>query len=440
MATIGVDLSPLQSAHRMRGIGATAMNVLRNLPQEYKKNHAFVFFLYKDGEKDALDLIDASSFSNYTVRYIEHETTDYPSVKSREGLMAIPKRVADYFANRQYGTRRITNVSDLDAFLQFEQDIIPPKDVRSVVIAYDLIPYILESDYLWGYSTARYKHNYSRRGAFLTHMRRKRYLSTIRNATERASKVVAISNQTKEDFIRLIGTSPEKISVCYLGVDQVDLSAKVQKPAEVNRYIATGWGDIKVSEGLPDSPYLLFAGGVDPRRKVTDLISAFNQLRGRGYNIKLVLVGDTMFGPNSVPIARVKDALLASSYQEDIYMLGFVSEDTREWLYKNALAFVYPTKYEGFGLPVLEAMKYGTPVITSNNSSLREIASKEALFVDTSADTVDQVIKLLNTKSSQRSRAHQSSTQHVSTFTWKKTAISIFGEVGSLNLNTNVSA
>lgn len=419
MATIGVDLSPLQSAHRMRGIGATAMNVMRNIPKEHRKRHSFVFFLYRNGEKDILDLIEASSFSNYTVRYIEHEPMDYPSVKSREGLLTIPQRVADYFASRRHGTHRISNVEDLDVFLQFEQDIIPPSGVSTAVIAYDLIPYIMESDYLWNYSTARNKHNYSRRGAFKAHMKRSLYLRNIERVMDRATSIIAISEHTKNDFVRILKIKSEKMTICHLGVSDETISTR-KKPTDITRYISTLWGDIEKKTVLPATPFLLYVGGADSRRKLSDLVNAYNLLRAQGHKVNLVLAGDTMFGPNSMPNKEAKRSILESSYLDNIYMLGYVSEETRDWLFQNAIAFVYPSRYEGFGLPVLEAMRYGTPVITYEAGSIKEIVGDKAQYANSFRAIAQEAIKLLDNPPSEQVK--KDNARYANQFTWSKTA------------------
>jgi len=312
-------------------------------------------------------------------------------------------------------------------FLQFEQDVIPPKGVRSVVIAYDLIPYILEADYLWSYSTARKHHGYSRRGALKAHVKRHLYIHTIRTVMNRAHKIIAISAHTKQDFITHAGIDAGKIGVCYLGVS--DTNAKEQlKPSSVARYINTSWGDVKVSEKLPSTPFLLFIGGADPRRKLAVVVHAFNLLRAQGYELHLVLAGDTMLGPNSVPNTEAREALLSSSYLNDIYLIGFVNNSTREWLYKNALAFVYPSKYEGFGLPILEAMRYGTPVVTFKNSSIAEVAGDAAIYSDdfgSMSSSIQDIIKNKNTAQLYKNLG----IKQVSKFSWEKSANQILSKL-----------
>jgi glycosyltransferase involved in cell wall biosynthesis len=426
VAVIGVDLTPLQGPHRMRGVGSTVINVMRHLSSKDKADNSFVFYLYKDRQSDALSLIDSSSFNQTTVRTVSRPSADFGNIKTLSGLFSLPKRIRSAQIDKKLGTRRITDVNDLDVFLQFEQDIIPPKDVKSILVAYDLIPYILEADYLWSYQTARFTHRYSRRGAVLASLRRHEYIQTIRAAAKRASTLVAISEQTKKDFVRYAQVPAEKIEVVYLGVTGTknESISKSKHHATVDRYVSTSWGDVKKRSELPTKPYLLFVGGVDPRRKLEDLIAAFNMLKAQGNDISLVLAGDTMLGPNSVPNKIIKKALLGSSYLDDIYMLGFISDELREHLYKNALAFVYPTKYEGFGLPVLEAMRYGTPVITYEGSSVSEIAKKSVLYSN-DAQSIRRAVQLLLDDPATRQFYTSNGMENANRFQWPHTSAKI---------------
>lgn len=422
MATIGIDITPIQGPHRMRGVGSTVINVLRHITDTDNKAHTFVFYAYQQDEKEALDLIDAASFANYEVRTVPAERPLAPSIKTLTGLLYTPERIRNLTLDRKLGSKRITDVNDLDVFLQFEQDVIPPSGVKTVVIAYDLIPYVLESDYLWSYSTARKLHNYSRHGALKAQVKRDMYLRNIRSVMKRSYKVIAISNHTKGDFVKFAKTPANKIEVCHLGISDKTISTQ-NKPKTVDRYVNTSWGDVQVKASLPSTPFLLFVGGADPRRKLTDLIHAFNLLRAQGHSMHLVLAGDTMLGPNSIPNAEASHALLSSSYLDDIYMLGFVNDATREWLYQNALAFVYPSKYEGFGLPILEAMQYGTPVITYKNSSIFEIAENNALYANDSI----QIAHTVSTLAAEEKDKSISTVRidYAKQFNWSKTAYKI---------------
>jgi glycosyltransferase involved in cell wall biosynthesis len=297
------------------------------------------------------------------------------------------------------------------------------------MIAYDLIPYVLEADYLWKYRTAREAHHYSRRGALKAHVRRYMYISKISAATRRAYKVIAISEHTKNDFLKHTGIERQKIEVVHLGISEVKSGDKeLSKPATVSRYVGTSWGDVRINEPLPNSPFLLFVGGADARRKLADLVNAFNLLRSQGHKISLILAGDTMHGPHSVPNAELHSALLKSSYINDIYMLGFIDDATREWLYANALAFVYPSRYEGFGLPVLEAMRYGTPVVTYKNSSISEIAGDNVLYA-TDPIEIAAAVKSLISEVSLAEQLRSKGRGNTANFTWQKTSKKILARV-----------
>lgn len=430
MATIGIDLTPIQGPHRMRGVGSTAINVLRHVSDADKARHQFVFYLHDSGKEEVLDLIDASSFPDYKLRLVAPARPLSPSIKTFRGLRHIPRRIKDSLLDRKLGTRRITELEGIDSFLQFEQDIIPPNAnlVRSTLIAYDLIPYVLERDYLWNYETARRRHNYSRRGALKAHARRLVYLRTIRTAMRRAHKIIAISEHTKSDFMKHVGVHSSKITVCHLGISD-DESQKRAKPTIIDRYVGTSWGDIKISSKLPDTPFLLFVGGADPRRKLADLVHAFNLLRAQGHDLHLVLAGDTMLGPNSIPNDEARRALLNSSYIDDVYMLGFIDDAAREWLYQGALAFVYPSRYEGFGLPILEAMRYGTPVITYKNSSIEEIGKTFAYYAHDYTDIAAHCRELSTREEARNTLANK---RHAASFKWTDTSERIIAALGKL--------
>jgi glycosyltransferase involved in cell wall biosynthesis len=432
MATIGIDLTPIQGPHRLRGVGSTVINVMRHISDVDKAQHEFVFYVYEKDKDNALELIGVDTYPNNEVRIVAPAQPLPPSIKTVRGLTFIPHRIYNALVSRRHGSKRITNLDDIDNFLQFEQDVLPPPSSKAptTVMAYDLIPYVLESDYLWNYKTARKAHGYSRRGALKAHAKRMLYLSAIRTTMKRASKIIAISEHTKKDFMRYVGVLDEKISVCHLGVSHTK-PIKHAKPDTVKRYISTSWGDVGINTQLPDMPFLLFVGGADPRRKLADLVHAFNLLRAQGHKLCLVLAGDTMLGPNSVPNEDARNALLESSYLDDVYLLGFVDETTREWLYQNAVAFVYPSRYEGFGLPILEAMQYGTPVITYQNSSISEISGSAAFFAENYTQINDATVNIMSTSAPITKAKRKSASEHAAKYSWLSTARILIKQVTS---------
>jgi len=287
---------------------------------------------------------------------------------------------------------------------------------------YDIIPYVLEAEYLWDYRTARNK-GCSRKGALRHAFLRFRYITVLKLVTRQADKLIAISQHTKEDFVKHVGVKPDKISVCLLGVGKLPQN-KLDKPASFSKYVSTSWGYIPRKFNLPDTPYLLYVGGADPRRRLADLVAALNNLRARGHEINLVLAGDTMLGAFNVPNIRLQQYLKHTSYLDNIYFLGFVDEPQKQWLYKNALAFVYPSIYEGFGLPMLEAMAYGTPVITYKNSSITEVSGDAAIYVNGFSEIISETLNLAQDNNYKNSYAKLSEAQSKK-FAWAKTAEAI---------------
>ena len=115
---------------------------------------------------------------------------------------------------------------------------------------------------------------------------------------------------------------------------------------------------------------------------MSDLIKAFDTVRTTS-DIELILAGKEFAKPKKIPSGAILDALASTPNREYIHTLGYVDDGEKLWLYKNAIAFVFPTAYEGFGLPVIEALQHGCPVISYNNSSIPEVAGDAVRLVPT---------------------------------------------------------
>lgn len=181
---------------------------------------------------------------------------------------------------------------------------------------------------------------------------------------KRADGLVAISECTRADSAKILGIDPEKIAVIYPGV----AGPYFEMTPEIGRETARSYGLSR--------PYALFVGTVEPRKNVSTLLDAYQQLPGslRG-EFDLVVIGPAGWGERSV-IARLESGIPGVRY------LGYVPEAALPGLTAGAAVFLYPSLYEGFGLPVAQAMAAGTPVITSHLSSLPEVAGGAALLLD----------------------------------------------------------
>ncbi|MEN8252612.1 MAG: glycosyltransferase family 1 protein [Patescibacteria group bacterium] len=149
------------------------------------------------------------------------------------------------------------------------------------------------------------------------------------------------------------------------------------------------------------------------------MINAYDILRKHfGVEQKLVLVGKGGFGWE-----KIKDEIDKHSFKNDIIVTGFVSEQDKWSLLRNASIFVFPTNYEGFGLPVLEAQQVGVPVVTSANSSLKEIAGESAMLVDAKvASDIAEKINALNTNENLRQEIIEKGFKNIERFDWDKCA------------------
>jgi glycosyltransferase involved in cell wall biosynthesis len=300
------------------------------------------------------------------------------------------------------------------------------------LIAYDIIPYSVEWDYLWTYQTARSVYGFSRKAAFRCHVRRGLYLFKLKLNVRRANSVLAISNQTAQEFRDKLHVPAKKLIVTPLGVNLPSTNAKPES-VKLHQYVKTSWGyRLRDLDFDPAVPFILFVGGADKRRKLEDLVAAFNGLRAEGHNFKLILAGDSMQGPDNIATEEIQYALKTSSYLEDIIFMGFVDDKTRDWLYKTARAFIFPSRYEGFGLPVLEAMAYQCPVISYPNKATKEVAGDQIEYVNNIEELKAAILQLLRADDQQIKDIRVKNLNHAKKYSWNKTAQDI---VQRLSLN-----
>jgi glycosyltransferase involved in cell wall biosynthesis len=187
-----------------------------------------------------------------------------------------------------------------------------------------------------------------------------------RLSARRARCIIAVSESTKRDVVRLLGVSPEEVEVVYSGIDEVF------RPLNEDQVAV-----FRSKRGLPER-FILFVGTIEPRKNVTRLIEAFATLRPCDpAPLKLVIGGAKGWFYEDV-FARVEELGL----EGQVMFPGYIPVSELPLWYNAAELFVYPSLYEGFGLPPLEAMACGTPVVAANTSSLPEVVGEAGLTVD----------------------------------------------------------
>ena len=197
----------------------------------------------------------------------------------------------------------------------------------------------------------------------------------LKRGLARASRVIAVSEATRRDVEQLVGVPPGRLRLVYNAPDP-RLSEADSVGAEEER--------MRIMERYQiQYPYLLYAGSIRRQKNIPRLVEAFavvrEQLAGHPVyrDLRLVIIGD-----NLSQYPAVRQAVIRSRAEHVVRFLGFVPFETLRFFYQSAAAFVFPSRYEGFGLPPLEAMACGTPVVTSNVSSLPEVVGDAAILVN----------------------------------------------------------
>jgi glycosyltransferase involved in cell wall biosynthesis len=201
-------------------------------------------------------------------------------------------------------------------------------------------------------------------------------------ATRRSTKVLTVSEASKRDILKYCAIRPDKVDVIYNAID--DRFNETPAPDQI--------ANVRERYQLHDR-FLLYSGNVKPHKNLERVIDAFARLRQRGFDeVKLLISGSEISR-----YATLRRAVHRYNLHKHVRFLGFLSADTLAALYHLADAFVFPSLYEGFGLPPLEAMASGTPVLTSSLSSLPEVVGEAALLVnphdaESIADGMQQIL------------------------------------------------
>lgn len=221
----------------------------------------------------------------------------------------------------------------------------------------------------------------------------------------KAKRVFTISKASKDDIIKAYGVSDRMITVVYPGI----------KPETNLKFEMQNSKSIKDKYGV-EGEYILFVGTLQPRKNITRLIEAFSKLKKP--NLNLIVVGKRGWKFEEILAAPKKFGV-----ENRVKFLDCVSDEELQAFYKNAVCFVLPSLYEGFGLPVLEAMKYGCPVVTSNISSLPEAGGNAALYIDPlNVNDIKEKLELMINDEGLRMKYVKKGYEQVKKFSWEKTA------------------
>ncbi|MDQ1388189.1 MAG: hypothetical protein QOF56_1643 [Acidobacteriaceae bacterium] len=238
------------------------------------------------------------------------------------------------------------------------------------------------------------------------------HFQLTKRALRGAARIFAVSNFTKIEIEKLFGIPPARIEVVYNAIDERFLhghASAADRQLIAERYQVT-------------YPFLLYAGRVSPHKNVVRMIEAFSALKTELEkdhafpDLKLIIIGDDLSGNPDL-----RRTVVRSGVQNDVRFLGFVPIEVLRTFYDQAKIFVFPSLYEGFGLPPLEAMAHGTPVVTSNVSSLPEVVGNAAVLVH--PENVFEIMRALHRvllDQPLREKMKERSYRQAAKFSWEK--------------------
>ena len=239
----------------------------------------------------------------------------------------------------------------------------------------------------------------------------------IKSSLKRADGVISVSQNTKSDIIKLIGTDENKIKIVYEAAD-----SKYKKTIDIIKL-----KEIKAKYKLCDK-FIFYSGSLSPRKNMVRFLLAYDKIKAKIPH-KLVLTGGRSWNDRNV-------REIINQMGESVIKLGYVNDEDMPFVYNLADLFVYPSLYEGFGLPPLEAMACGCPVITSNTSSIPEVVGDAGVMVD--PHDVDELAKAMYevlTNYDLRESMVKKGLERARKFSWEKCARECLIVVKEVNIN-----
>lgn len=384
---IGIDIRPLQKTSRYRGIGSYLRNLVNVLTLNDYENE-YVFYSLRNGTPLNLREYYPHLCEDKIKKWIEH-----PLYRPKR-----PERL-HWFWDRLF-LHKALNKDNIDLFHSNEITSWPShlsaKRYKYVVTVHDMIPFVF-----WN----SYKNTYS----FDYRFALKQGIKML----NKVDMIISPSETTKRDILRYVEMPPNHIKVIYEGVQHNLLP--LDKP-EARRIIEKEYG-------IKDN-YILYIGGADFRKNIHNLLVGFGRFLERHHTMHSLVLAGEVFGRTYLSeVKAVFESIEKLRLEKHVKIIGFIPGQHINYLYSGADLFVLPSLYEGFGLPVLEAMACGTPVVTSHVSSLPEIAGNAALLIDPhDVDNIANAIYNVLADNGLRKDLIHKGLERAKQFTWEKTA------------------
>ena len=356
---IGIDARPIES-DKPTGIGVYLASVLNYIFKHDKENEYFLF----------------------STRELKGDVSFDKNVKS----VVIPARIGTLWV--RYTLPKYIKKYEISLFWGTEH-MLPKRveGVRYVLTVHDIALMINKK---WG----------SRKNALMQNMFGK-------PSIKQADKIITISESTKRDLINRLSIKENKIEAIHIAANGAP-ETPLLKTSELT---------IDKFSCKSGEKYFYYVGSIEPRKNIEKLIKAFDLFAEDHKDYSLVLAGGLGWR-----YGKILKAYENAKNKASIYFLGYLKLNEKDFLYRNCTAFAFPTNYEGFGIPVLEAMSYGKPVLTANNSSLPEIGGDLAFYCESnSIDSIqDAMIKIDSLSINEIEHLSKKEKEHFKKFSWEK--------------------
>jgi len=370
---IAINASFLRKSYT--GIGQVTTHVLNELIERAQndksmKNHKF--FVYSEDECD-IDLPKNFYKRNFLPRFYKRDDLFRKLLWEKYWL---PRRA------RQDGCEILLS-------LYQSATVVKYTDMKHVMVVHDVIPHIFPE--------------------YLNNMRKRMYWQFVEKGMYSSSKIITVSEHTKIDLETKLNIKPVKIIVDPIAVDPIFKKDVTQKDVA---YVITKY---KLSEN-----YIYTGGGLEMRKDVDRTLRAYKMLRERLNNVpELVVSGKLMpeLSPLIIDVEKIADELGIKKY---VKILDFVPQEDLPALYKGAQLFMFPSRYEGFGMPMLEAMTVGTPVLTAKNSSLEEVGGDAVAYTEHDDEKMCNKMRELLQDKEQLQKMSIDGKERAKQFSWQK--------------------